>query len=287
MSSYLDGILAWHRSRVAEDRRDLPALAELAHASLHDDPPRPFAARLRRLDGEGPTVIAEIKRRSPSKGDLALDLDPAALAADYTAGGAACLSVLTDEPHFSGSPADLLAARAATVLPVLRKDFTVCDADLYDARLIGADAVLLIVAALSDDELRRFMEIATSLGLAALVEVHDLDEAERAVASGAQVIGVNQRDLRTFEVDTARAERVAAGLPAGMVKVAESGIRSRDDVVRLGNAGYDAVLVGELLVRSRDRAEAVRALRAPARQPNSSSQPAPTTVFAAGGQDPS
>ncbi|MGO8874869.1 MAG: indole-3-glycerol phosphate synthase TrpC [Acidimicrobiales bacterium] len=262
MSSYLDGILAWHRARAARDRRDLPVLAERAQATLHEDAPRPFAAALRR--GDAPSIIAEVKRRSPSKGDLAPDLDPGALAGEYAAGGAACLSVLTDAPHFGGSPADLAAARAATSLPVLRKDFTVCEADLYDARLMGADAVLLIVAALSDDELQRYLEVAARLGLAALVEVHDLDEAARAVTSGAQLIGVNQRDLRTFEVDTARAERVAAGLPASMVKVAESGIRSRDDVVRLGDAGYDAVLVGELLVRSPDHAEAVRALRSPA-----------------------
>jgi indole-3-glycerol phosphate synthase len=145
---------------------------------------------------------------------------------------------------------------------VLRKDFTVCEADLYDARLMGADAVLLIVAALSDEELQRYVALAGSLLLAALVEVHDLAEAERALSAGAQLIGVNQRDLRTFEVDTARALRVAAGLPADMVKVAESGIRSRDDVARLGDAGYDAVLVGELFVRSPHPADAVRALRA-------------------------
>jgi len=261
MSSYLDGILAWHRGRAAEDRRDLPALSERARATLRDDPPRPFAGSLRRSGG--PAVIAEIKRRSPSKGPLALDLDAATVAQEYAAGGAACLSVLTDGPHFGGSPDDLRAARAATGLPVLRKDFTVCEADLYDARLMGADAVLLIVAALSDEELQRYVALAGSLLLAALVEVHDLDEAERALSAGAQLIGVNQRDLRTFEVDTARALRVAAGLPADMVKVAECGIRSRDDVARLGDAGYDAVLVGELFVRSPHPADAVRALRAP------------------------
>jgi indole-3-glycerol phosphate synthase len=265
MSSYLDGILAWHRARAAEDRRDLEAIAQLAYARTvaisASDGSRPFAASLRR---GFPTIIAEVKRRSPFKGDLALDLDPATLAAEYAEGGAACLSVLTDGPHFSGSPADLTAARSATTLPVLRKDFTVCEADVYDTRLMDADAVLLIVSALSDSELGQFLALAAELRLDALVEVHDLDEVERALAAGARLIGVNQRDLRTFEVDTARAERVAAGLPAGIVKVAESGIRSRDDVTRLGDAGYDAVLVGELLVRSRDRVGAVRALRAPA-----------------------
>jgi indole-3-glycerol phosphate synthase len=266
MSSYLDGILAWHRARAAEDRRDLEAIAQLAHARTvaagASDGSRPFALRLRR--GCSPAIIAEVKRRSPFNGDLALDLDPAALAAEYAEGGAACLSVLTDRPHFSGSPEDLTAARSATTLPVLRKDFTVCEADVYDTRLMGADAVLLIVAALSDSELARFLALAAELQLDALVEVHDLDEVERALGVGARLIGVNQRDLRTFEVDTVRAERVAAGLPPGIVKVAESGIRSRDDVTRLGDAGYDAVLVGELLVRSRDRVGAVRALRSPA-----------------------
>ena len=263
MSSYLDGILAWHRARAGLDRRDLSALAELAAASVASDPPRPFVATLE--EDPGPAIIAEVKRRSPSKGDLDPDLDPASLAREYAAGGAACLSVLTDSPHFGGSAEDLAGARAATNLPVLRKDFTVCEADVCDARLMGADAVLLIVAALGDDELRRFVELAGTLHLAALVEVHDLEEAERALSAGAQLIGVNQRDLRTFEVDTARAERVAAGLPADTVKVAESGIRSREDVSRLGDAGYDAVLVGELFVRSSDRAEAVRALRISAR----------------------
>jgi indole-3-glycerol phosphate synthase len=260
MSSYLDGILAGHRAEAAKDRRDLTALVERARASLSTAELRPFAASLRRPDG--PAIIAEVKRRSPSKGDLALDLDAGELAAAYEAGGAACLSVLTDEPNFGGSAEDLAAARAATSLPVLRKDFTISAADICDARLMGADAVLLIVAALGDDELRGFVDLAGDLGLAALVEVHDLDEAGRAVDAGAELIGVNQRDLRTFEVDTARAEQVARSLPAAMVKVAESGIGSRDDVVRLWDAGYDAVLVGELLVRSADPAAAVRALRA-------------------------
>jgi indole-3-glycerol phosphate synthase len=246
-------------------------LVELARASLANDEPRSFAASLRRPDG--PTVIAEVKRRSPSKGDLALDLDAASLAAAYEAGGAACLSVLTDAPNFGGSAQDLAAARAATSLPVLRKDFTVSEADICDARLMGADAVLLIVAALGDDELRRFVELSGFLGLAALVEVHDLDEAGRAVAVGAELIGVNQRDLRTFEVDMARAEQVAKGLPAGMVKVAESGIGSRDDVVRLWDAGYDAVLVGELLVRSPDPTAAVRALHGRRASERSSARP--------------
>jgi len=261
-STYLDDIVAWHRARVAADGRDLGLLADRARTRAESrtvaDAVRPFSERLRW--GDGPTVIAEVKRRSPSKGELAADLDPARLAADYERGGAACLSVLTDAQYFSGSPADLAAARAATTIPVLRKDFTVAKSDVYDARLMGADAVLLIVAVLDDSELARFVQLAGSLRLAALVEIHDSAEAARALAAGAQLIGVNQRDLRTFEVDMARAERLAAELPDNAIKIAESGIRSRTDVVRLGEAGYDAVLIGETLVRSPDPVEALRRL---------------------------
>jgi len=206
-------------------------------------------------------VIAEVKRRSPSKGDLHPDLDPATVASRYEAGGAACLSVLTDATWFGGSAADLAAARAAVQIPVLRKDFTVSERDVYDARLMGADAVLLIAAALSADELHRFHALAIDLGLDALVEVHDEAELAKALAVGAALIGVNQRDLVTFDVDTDRAVRVAAAIPAGLVKVAESGIRGPDDAARLRRAGYQAVLVGESLVTSDDAASAVSALR--------------------------
>ena len=191
-------------------------------------------------------MIAEVKRRSPSRGDLAIDLDPATLAAAYATGGAACLSVLTDAPHFGGSAADLAAARAASGLPpTLRKDFTVAPADLYDARLMGADAVLLIVAALNDGELTAFLRLGAELGLACLVEVHDETELQRALGAGASIIGVNQRDLRTFEVDGDRARRLAASIPNGVVSVAESGIRSHEDVAALVDAGFHAILVGE------------------------------------------
>ena len=218
------------------------------------------------LSAPGVSVIAEVKRASPSKGPLAPDLDPAELAASYESGGAACVSVLTDRQFFDGSPDDLSAARAAIDLPVLRKDFTVSVADLCDARIMGADAALLIVAALDRDQLRELHDVATDLGLAALVEVHDEAEAETALDIGAEIVGINQRDLVTFEVDTDRAIRVALSLPDTVVRVAESGIAGVDDLPRLVDAGFDAVLVGESLVRSGDPADAVaRLVRAGAR----------------------
>lgn len=255
MATYLDRILADHRAAARADGRPVARLAAQVPGLA---PARDFAGALR---GPGLSVIAEIKRRSPSKGDLALDLEPAALAKAYDTGGAACLSVLTDTAWFGGSAADLAEARAATTLPVLRKDFTVTEADVYDARLMGADAVLLIVAALDQAELAAFRALAAEVGLAALVEVHDEAEVQRALEAGAELIGVNQRDLVTFEVDTARAQRVARAIPDGVVKIAESGIRDGDDCRALAGAGFDAVLVGETLVRAPDPAAAVRALR--------------------------
>ena len=206
-------------------------------------------------------VIAEIKRRSPSKGDLFADLDPVALARDYADGGAACLSVLTDVEHFGGSVDDLVAARDACSLPVLRKDFTVSARDVCDARLMGADCVLLIAAALDDAELRSFLALAREIGLDALVEIHDEPELERAIEAGADLIGVNQRDLVTFAVDTARAVRMAPLMPAGVVRVAESGITGPGDAAVLARAGYHAVLVGEHLVTSGDPRSGVADLR--------------------------
>ncbi|MGH9232908.1 MAG: indole-3-glycerol phosphate synthase TrpC [Acidimicrobiales bacterium] len=256
MATYLDRILAAHRARAAADDRAMaPLVAEARAQSL----PRGFAAALR--DAEGLAVIAEVKRRSPSKGDLAADLDPAALAQAYERGGAACLSVLTDGEFFGGSPDDLRAARAATRVPVLRKDFTVSPADVCDARIMGADAVLLIAAALDDDELADLHTLAVDVGLDALVEVHDEAELDRALAAGAHLVGVNQRDLVTFEVDHERAARVGAAIPPTVVRVAESGVRGPDDAATLAAAGFDAVLVGELLVTSGDPAAAIELLR--------------------------
>src|SRR5687768_853258 len=256
MATYLDRIVAAHRERGRGDARPVEGVLDEARAT---PPPRGFTAALQRA-AVRPAVIAEVKRRSPSKGDLAADLDPAALAEAYEAGGATCLSVLTDAPHFGGSPDDVAEVRKATDLPVLRKDFTVDERDVCDARLMGADAVLLIVAALDPGELRAFASLAYDLGLDALVEVHDEREADRALDIGTTLLGVNQRDLLTFEVDTDRATRVAAGLPADVTAVAESGITGAADVRRLAEAGYTAVLVGEHLVTSSDPAAAVQEL---------------------------
>ena len=257
MATYLDRILAAHRARVAADPREVAPLVAEARAQAA---PRGFTAALRATSGLG--VIAEVKRRSPSKGDLAAGLDPASLAQAYERGGATCLSVLTDTEFFGGSAADLGAARSATALPVLRKDFTVGAVDVCDARIMGADAVLLIAAALDDDELGELHTLALDVGLDVLVEVHDEGELERAVATGAQLIGVNQRDLVTFAVDNDRAARVGRAIPDAVVRVAESGVRGPDDAAALAAAGFDAVLVGELLVTSGDAEAAVAALRA-------------------------
>lgn len=262
MATYLDGILAAHRALAADDDRDVEWLIEQTRTT---PPTRGFRRAL--IDAEGLAVIAEVKRRSPSKGDLHADLDPGSLAASYAAGGATCLSVLTDVDHFGGSPADLAAARGAVAVPVLRKDFTVSPLDVCDARLMGADAVLLIAAALGDGDMRHFAELARALTLDVLVEIHDEPELERALAIDADMIGVNQRDLVTFEVDTRRAERIAPLIPPSVVRVAESGVRGADDARRLADAGYDAVLVGESLVTAGDPEAAVRSLRSvPARQ---------------------
>jgi indole-3-glycerol phosphate synthase len=256
MATYLDRILDEHRAAAALDAR---ASDQLRDTALAQPQTRGFRRAL--AAAVRPGVIAEVKRRSPSKGDLAADLDPASTAAEYAAGTATCLSVLTDAHWFGGSPADLQAARSAVTIPVLRKDFTVSLHDVYDARIMGADAVLLIVAALTDAELRDFHTAATDVGLDVLVEIHDEPELDRAVRAGATLVGVNQRDLVTFEVDHVRAERMAAEIPDTVIKVAESGIRGPDDARRLVAAGYDALLVGESVVASGDRAAAVRALR--------------------------
>lgn len=258
MKTYLDSILAFHRERARNDARDVSTLIAEAKAT---NPVRGF----RRAISQTPhlAVISEIKRRSPSKGDLNAGLDAAHIAHQYEQGGASCLSVLTDEPHFGGSVTDLQTARGACSLPVLRKDFTVDVRDVCDARIMGADCVLLIAAALSRDEIKQCLAMARTVGIDTLVEVHD--EAELAVAldCGADMVGVNQRDLVTFQVDHERAVRMGSVIPQSVVSVAESGVRGRSDAEALRAAGYDAVLVGEHLVTASNPGEALRDLLVP------------------------
>jgi indole-3-glycerol phosphate synthase len=242
-ATYLDKILDHHRAVAAADSRPFEALLDEARVM---PPTRGFRAALAGRGRLG--VIAEIKRRSPSKGDLNANLDPAEMA---------CLSVLTDVEHFGGSVADLQAARAACTLPVIRKDFTVGERDVLDARIMGADCVLLIAAALGPAELAALHSLAVGVGLDVLVEIHDERELEHALAADATLIGVNQRDLVTFQVDHERAVRMAGVIPDHAVKVAESGVRGGEDARSLRAAGYDAVLVGETLVTSGDPAAAI------------------------------
>jgi indole-3-glycerol phosphate synthase len=260
VATQLESIVAYHRDLAARDTRRLASV--MKDADRVPDPPSLLDALVR--SGTEPLrLIAEVKRRSPSAGALATELDPAALAAAYERGGAAAISVLTDGPHFGGSPADVLAVRDASTLPILRKDFTVSGLDIADARLMGASAVLLIVAALSRRELRSFLEVADALGLTSLVEVHNARELEIALELGALVIGVNQRDLATFAIDPQRAAALAASFPSDVVSVAESGIGDVATARQCAALGYDAVLVGEALVRSADPEATVAAFCAP------------------------
>jgi indole-3-glycerol phosphate synthase len=252
MATYLDKILLRHREVAAGDQRSVERLIDDARAL---PPTRGFRAAL--AGRSRLAVVSEVKRRSPSKGDLNVDLDPVELARAYERGGASCLSVLTDVEFFGGSVDDLQTARGACSLPVLRKDFTVSELDVLDARLMGADCVLLIAAALEPAELVAFHRLAVDVGLDVLVEIHDERELEVALAADATLIGVNQRDLVTFQVDHERAVRMGGVMPSHVVKVAESGVRGPVDAASLHRAGYHAVLVGETLVTSGDPAAAI------------------------------
>jgi indole-3-glycerol phosphate synthase len=255
-SDVLSEIVAGVRIDLAR-RRDLTSEADLRAALADVDPPRDPMPVLRTT---GSSVIAEVKRRSPSKGDLAEIADPAAHARHYAAGGAAAISVLTERRRFGGSLDDLRAVRAAVEVPLLRKDFVVDPYQVLESRVAGADLVLLIVAALDDDLLRRLHDQARELGMAVLVEVHDEHETARAVALGAELVGVNARNLKTLEVDPDAFGRLAPLLPPDRVLVAESGITSPVDVKRYVGEGARAVLVGEALVRDGDPEGAVRAM---------------------------
>jgi indole-3-glycerol phosphate synthase len=254
--SVLDDIVAGVRLDLAGRQVAVPE-ADLRAALADMDPPRDPMPRFR---APGSSVIAEVKRRSPSKGALAAIADPAELATAYARGGAAAISVLTEERRFGGSLTDLRAVRAAVDTPLLRKDFIVEPYQVIEARAAGADLVLLIVAALDDDRLRGLHDLARELGLRVLVEVHDEPETERAVALGAELVGVNARNLRTLTVDDETFGRLAPLVPADRVLVAESGITGPADVARFVHEGARVVLVGEALVRDGDPEGAVRAM---------------------------
>ena len=248
----LEEILASVRSGLpeVEARRD-----ELHQAALAAPPSRDFVAA---LTGPGLAVIAEIKRRSPSRGVIDSALEPSLLAKQYEAGGAAAVSVLTEPDHFAGSLADLESVRESVGLPVLRKDFILAESQVWQARSAGADSILLIVAVLDDSTLSGLLDTARAVGMEPLVEVHDEVEATRAVNAGARIIGVNNRDLTTFDVDLGTAETIRP-LLGDVVAVAESGIWTDEDAGRMRSAGFDAVLVGESLVRADDAASLIAA----------------------------
>jgi len=256
----LDRILERTAAEVAARKERVP-VATLERRAAERPAPIGFAPALSR---HRLAVIAEVKRASPSRGRFPVEIDPAALAAEYVNGGAAAISVLTDEPFFQGSLADLDAAAivshaASEPVPVLRKDFVIDEYQVVEALAHGADAVLLIVAALEQSALTRLLAAARACGLGALVEAHDEVEVLRALDAGADVIGINNRDLRTFHVDLATTERLASLVPADRILVSESGIATGDDVQRLAKCGVRAILVGESLVVAPDRAAAIRA----------------------------
>lgn len=241
---------------VRQQREPLAALARRAAAR----PPRPGVFRAALAAGNRVNIIAECKRRSPSRGVLRADYDPVAVATAYAAAGAAAISVLTEPTFFDGALEHLAAVRDAVETPLLRKDFIVCDYQLLEARAAGADAVLLIVAALSRDEIERLLHAAAGLGLDVLTEVHDARELDVAIEVGAPIIGVNNRNLRTLTVDVHASEALVARIPRGVVAVSESGLKTRDDLQRLTALGYGAFLVGERFMTASDPGEALRAL---------------------------
>ena len=270
MSTVLDQIIEGVRADLDGRRRVQPLedVQERARAAS------PAVDVLRVLRSGRMHVIAEVKRSSPSKGALAAIADPAMLAADYEAGGASVISVLTEERRFGGSLADLDAVRARVDIPLLRKDFIVDPYQVWESRAHGADLVLLIVAALAQEVLVGLRERVESLGMQALVEVHDEDELDRAVTAGARIIGINNRNLRTLDVDRSTFARLSPGVPQGVVRVAESGVRGPLDVMSFVEAGADAVLVGEALVTGASPREAVAELVAAGSHPAIHTDPA-------------
>jgi indole-3-glycerol phosphate synthase len=264
MTTHLEKILATTRATVAAAKAQAPLAEVERQAALHQ--PRGWAKALRTKSATGPAVIAEVKKASPSKGLIRADFDPAWLAARYQAGGAAALSVLTDEPFFQGSLRNLELASAAVSLPCLRKDFMVDEYQIAEARAHHGDAILLIAAALTNAELKRFAQAAHEFALDVLVEVHTGDELDRVLEalgeSGADAIGVNNRNLKTFEVRLETSIELAGRIPASVMRVAESGIFASADLTRLRTAGFDAFLIGESLMRQPDPGAALAALLA-------------------------
>ncbi len=262
MSDILARILADKRQHVSRSKQSR-RLSTVAAAARAAPPVRGFADRLAAaVHAGGYGLIAEIKRASPSRGRMRADFDPAALAGAFEAGGAACISVLTDEPFFQGADSFLVAARAATRLPVLRKDFLLDPYQVVESRALGADCVLVIMAAVDDACAQELEKAAQELGMDVLIEVHDRAEMERALALEARLIGVNNRNLRTLAVDLSTTERLASLVPADRILVSESGLDSADDLARMSRAGANCFLVGESLMRADDVAAATRALLA-------------------------
>jgi indole-3-glycerol phosphate synthase len=253
----LDEIVAHKKEELAETKRRIP-LAELKSRVSDADPTRGFGNIL--ASGEGIRLIAEVKKASPSKGVIREDFDPVRIAGTYEESGASCLSVLTEKKYFQGSLEYLGIIRKNVALPLLRKDFIIDDYQIHEARAAGADAILLIAACLEKEQIRDYLGIAEQLGLDALVESHTYAELDRSLLAGAKLVGINNRDLSTFAVSLQTTLDLLNDIPDDRIVVSESGIKTRDDVVKLGNAGVDAILVGESLMREKDIGKKVREL---------------------------